>query len=83
MPPRAALVSLPARGKEVGRVGLVQPGRLVRLKEFARNWVIGGFGPLLHSRELKTKLQKLFKVKKRENKSIFPVHAGSSSFFLS
>lgn len=58
MPPRAALVSLSARGKEVGRVGLVQPGHLVRLKAFARNWVIGGFGPLLHSRGLKDKTSK-------------------------
>lgn len=58
MPPRAAPVSLAATGEQVDHVGLVQPGHLVRLKEFTRNWMRGGFGPLLHSRELKYRSSK-------------------------
>jgi len=56
---RAALLSPSARGKEVGCVGLLQLGHLARLKEFMRNWTMGGFGPLLHSRELKDKTSKV------------------------
>lgn len=58
VPPRAPLVSLAATGKEMDHVGLVQPGHLVRLKEFTGNWMRGGFGPLLQNRELKYKSSK-------------------------